>query len=98
MVRAQTPRVFEEHVCFALVHFAEDDDVVWVLMGISVQCRKKGKEKGEWGTYNVVFIRNIIVMQRFDIQIRARNLRIRGLRRDAQLIMVWHRLMQRIVR
>jgi hypothetical protein len=36
MVRAQTPRVFEEHVCFALVHFAEDDDVVWVLMGILV--------------------------------------------------------------
>lgn len=31
VVRAQTPRVFEEHVGFALGHFAQDDDVVWVL-------------------------------------------------------------------
>jgi len=31
MVRAQTARVFKEHVGFALAHFAEDDDVVRVL-------------------------------------------------------------------
>lgn len=31
VVRAQTARVFEEHVGFALAHFAEDDDVIRIL-------------------------------------------------------------------
>lgn len=30
---AQTPRVFEQDVGFALAHFAEHDDVAWVLVG-----------------------------------------------------------------
>lgn len=34
VVRAQATRVFEQYVGFALGHFAQDDDVVWILAAL----------------------------------------------------------------
>jgi hypothetical protein len=71
MMRPQTARVCKQDFGFALAHFAEDNDEVGVLHVMLA----RGWTKPSSSTYQIVLVRDIIVMQRIYIQVTAMNLR-----------------------
>jgi hypothetical protein len=65
MAGAETTSVLEENVSLALGHFPEDDDVLWVLPQLSAldfaSCQLVK-------TYHIVFIWDVVVVQRLNIK------------------------------